>query len=332
MPKFTFDAEETAGLEAFLRRESKGAPAGIPAGDATRGQALFAKVGCTQCHQTESKQPLAKVTQPTLFGQSASKGCLAAEAQPGAPSYSLNETQRAAISAFLGTDGSSLSRHVDSEVSRRQVKTIGCTACHQRDDQDAVLPYVQIDEGTQGHPPELLPPLTWAGEKLRPDWTSKLFADKLGYRAREHFKTRMPAFPTRGEWPSPGLSAEHGYGLDAGFIPKFDATAAKTGAKIAAMKVGFACNRCHAIANTPPIAPFEARSTNLTYAATRLRHGFYLRWMSDPQRIDPVTRMIKFAPDGRRTGLVQYYDGDAHKQFEALWQFLDQLKQEGFKK
>ncbi len=331
MPKFNFSAEESASLEAFLRRESKGKPKELPAGDVVLGKELFAKVGCAQCHQTDTTQALAKATGGSLFGKSATTGCLAAETQPNIPSYPLDESQREAIIAFLGTDGSSLSRHVDSEVSRRQVKTIGCTACHQRDDTDAVLPYVLLDEGTQGHPPELLPPLTWAGEKLRPDWTSKLFADKLGYRAREHFKTRMPGFPTRGEWLSPGMSAEHGHGTGTGFVPKFDPAAAKTGEQIAAMKEGFACNRCHAIANTAPIAPFEARSTNLTYAASRLRHGFYLRWMADPQRIDPVTRMIKFAPDGKRTGLVQYYDGDAHKQFQALWHFLDQLDQDGFK-
>jgi len=125
-----------------------------------------------------------------------------------------------------------------------------------------------------------------------------------------------------------GISAEHGFAPDEDARPKHDAELAKVGAQVAAMHTGLACHRCHAIGDKQATAPFEARSTNLSYASDRLRYGFYHRWMRDPLRIDPQTKMIKFAQDGQKTGLSDFYDGDAAKQFEAVWHYLHTLNEQ----
>ena len=53
-----------------------------------------------------------------------------------------------------------------------------------------------------------------------------------------------------------------------------------------------------------------------------------MRWMLDPLRINSQTRMTQFAQEGE-TNNWDYYDGNAVKQFEAIWEYLlrgDELK------
>ena len=68
------------------------------------------------------------------------------------------------------------------------------------------------------------------------------------------------------------------------------------------------------------LAAFEVKGTDLQYVEERLRPEYYIRWMLDPQRIIPLTKMPKFATDGL-TALPEF-EGDAKKQFEAMWEFL----------
>jgi hypothetical protein len=184
------------------------------------------------------------------------------------------------------------------------------------------------DEGTVGLPPDAIPPLTWAGEKMRSGWLEQLLAGKLDYRLRDHFHVRMPAFPDVAAGLALGLDHEHGFGAEEGRTLPFDADEAKLGAQVAAAGTGLACNRCHAIGPAPPTVPEQALSTNLSFARRRLRHEFFQRWMLLPQRVDERTRMVRFSPDGRTTPLTAVHGGDARKQFDALWQWLHVLDEE----
>ena len=53
--------------------------------------------------------------------------------------------------------------------------------------------------------------------------------------------------------------------------------------------------------------------------AQRLRYVFYARWMPDPPRVDRTTRMTKLPP------LMDALEGDAHRQFDAIWQYMQTL-------
>ena len=57
----------------------------------------------------------------------------------------------------------------------------------------------------------------------------------------------------------------------------------------------------------------------------RLRRDFYDRWILDPLRVEPATKMPKFCVDGHSTTVKQIYDGDAHRQFNAIWQYLQTI-------
>jgi hypothetical protein len=65
----------------------------------------------------------------------------------------------------------------------------------------------------------------------------------------------------------------------------------------------------------------EAAGINLAHVTERLLYSYYERWMSHPLRIDPETKMPAYFEQGRSL-LVEYYDGDAERQFRAMWEYL----------
>jgi hypothetical protein len=53
----------------------------------------------------------------------------------------------------------------------------------------------------------------------------------------------------------------------------------------------------------------------------RVRHEWYRRWLEQPQRLQPGTRMPMVFPDGRST-LPDVLHGDADAQADAMWAYL----------
>ena len=92
----------------------------------------------------------------------------------------------------------------------------------------------------------------------------------------------------------------------------------------AAFKVN--CVQCHGIKDEAATAVFEAPGINLAYAPQRLRKGYYDRWMLNPLRLDPETKMPKFSEDYHTTQLTDVLEGKAVPQFDAIWQYLRTIK------
>jgi cytochrome c553 len=333
MPDFHLVAAEIEALAGYLRSEASATalPVEIGAqGDATRGAALFAELGCAQCHATASQAVPRPASVKPIEPAALEGGCLAdpPPRRPGLPDFGFDQRQRAALRQFLAAGSRSLGQEVAAEFSQRQIESLRCTACHRRDGADSRLPFILEDEGIQGHPPELLPALTWTGEKLRPIWTERLLRGQIDHRARGWLRARMPAFPARAELIAAGLSHEHGFAADAEDRPTPDAALAAAGQRLIGEDEGFSCIKCHAVGSQPAVAAFEAPGINLAAAADRLRYGYYRRWMLDPLRVDPLTKMPKFSPDGRATS-VAALDGDARRQFDAIWHAIQTLNVKG---
>jgi hypothetical protein len=66
---------------------------------------------------------------------------------------------------------------------------------------------------------------------------------------------------------------------------------------------------------------------NFSQVSRRIRKEYYDRWMRDPLRIDPQTKMPRYSADGRSTQVREILDGQAPRQFEALWQYLNTVRQ-----
>jgi hypothetical protein len=73
---------------------------------------------------------------------------------------------------------------------------------------------------------------------------------------------------------------------------------------------------------TPASAPFEAPAVNFAYSTERLQKEYFHWWVHNPLRIDPNTKMPAFERDDGKTTITAFYEGDARKQFEALWHYL----------
>lgn len=320
MPDFKLSDVEASQLEAHLRARSKGTVPAKPKGDAARGAKLFGEVGCARCHSIHPDK--APASSPLVSVKALDQGCLAPTDQAKAPGFGLTKAQRDSVAAFLKTDHSSLARETPAEFSQRQVKSLRCDSCHRRDGEITRWHAVLEDEGRV---PENLPSLTWVGEKLKPAWTKKMLAGQSDHSARPWIKARMPAFPARAEMLAVGLSHEHGFGIDDDDRPANDPKLAAIGEKLIPQQGGFNCINCHGIGKTAAVQPFEAPGINLLDAALRLRYGYYQRWMLAPDRVDVTMRMPVFATDGKTTQLSDVFDGDARKQYDALWHYIQTL-------
>lgn len=347
MPNFRLDAAGAEALAAYLLAnapEKLEPPAEVPAGDAAKGKLLVASSGCLNCHAiggdtSELRGPsLAEIPKDGW-----TRGCLAKEPQnrkPSAPDFKLSDGQRNAILAFAATDRTSLTRDAAAEFSQRQVQSMRCTACHARDGTESDLvamldqefkdlqgkfPTEVSPEDTEKFAPDQRPPqLTWVGEKLNPTWMADFIAGTTPYKPRPYLHARMPGFTARAGLLSAGLAAEHGLPPTDEPKEKPDAAMATAGRQLVgkAPNVSFSCVQCHAVAATPPLAPFEAPAVNFAYSADRLRKDYYHRWVHNPQKIDPETKMPAFERDDRKTTITAHYEGDAAKQWEAIWQYL----------
>jgi mono/diheme cytochrome c family protein len=345
MPNFKLNEGEAWALAAFLASKSKMVVAG-PArqGDAEKGRQLVRASGCLNCHPIEKETTTASA--PAFAAIDAggwTRGCMAADpaARKNAPDFGLTEPQRSALLALAATDRSSLSRETPMEFSLRQVTAMRCTACHARDGKESAVstdyaaeagalaaaypppqPSGSNAEGEFFAPDQRPPILMWAGEKLRPEWAAAFIGGRVDYKPRPYLHARMPAFPARAKLIAEGLAAEHGYSPTTPGYPKPDEQMAAAGQKLIGAAGGFSCVQCHAVGAAPPLAPFEAPAANMKYISERLRKDYYDRWMLNPIKVDPGTKMPAFADAEGKSAIRDVYEGDAVKQFEAVWQFL----------
>ena len=330
MPGFQFSAGEAQAVADFLRTQGERSQSTSIAGDPLRGHALARATGCFNCHEREGES-----------GKAASKVGLFSlqSADCSSVHYNLSGEDKNALTVFLREEAGrgSLARHVPAEFAGRQFLGLRCNACHSRDGEEALLERFAgeaahlkpPEESRNEEKPALVagpPPLHHLGLKLRPGWREKLLAGRVSPKVRPWMPARMPAFPSRARALSVGFS--HAEGLSATaekpFVP--DPAKVKIGEAMTAVEGGLACGTCHGIAEKGPIAVFEGEGPNLRDSGARLTREYFHLWMNDPPRVWPGTIMPKYALDGK-TPLSQHYDGDAHKQFEAVYHYLRSLSQ-----
>jgi mono/diheme cytochrome c family protein len=304
MPNFSLSEEEATQLAAYLAGDS--APrrsAAFPADLLARGKEIIQTSGCLNCHSLPLENRFATKSLVELGKGPWSGGCLDPAGRPSsrAPLFNFTSEQREALCAFLG-ELKSLEAEVPMEFAQRHLRNLRCAECHGK------------FEG--------FPTLDLLGAKLKVDWTHRLLAGALPYRARPWLGARMPAYPAYAAGLARGLAALHGYPPGIELEPPIDPEAAKAGQKLVSTDGGLSCISCHAVGSTPATQVFENAGINLAYSHARLRKPFYERWLRNPLSIDPVSRMPTFFDEDLRSVLGEIYDGDGAKQIEAIWQYL----------
>ncbi len=334
MPHFRFTDEEAERITAYLLSGTQREFSAGPAGDAAKGAQLLVTSGCLNCHAG-----MPPTTQPALAATLANgwtKGCLAddANARGTAPDFALSVDQRDSLRAFAAGGFASLEQDSPIEFAERQIKNLRCAACHPRDGVQSA--WSQLDgemgaligaaptEPTEGQTPPAasVPMLTWVGERLQPGWMEQFIAGKIPYKPRHYAIARMPGFSAAAKGIAEGLSHEHGFALAISKEPEPAAEIVKAGERLTGENGGFNCTTCHTLGDRAATAVFEAPGPNLAYTRERLRKGYFARWVLAPLRIDPETKMPRFADDDGNTPISDVLEGKAAAQFDAIWQYL----------
>ncbi|MFM9067158.1 MAG: DUF6797 domain-containing protein [Planctomycetota bacterium] len=355
MPKFDLSVAERQALSDHLLKadEPQRGVADRPVGDVARGRIAFQSLNCGQCHALESgasgepgKLEPVKLAAPIAI-QDPTGGCLAE--QPQRVRYRLTATDRAALRVYAGRHRSHapvgdvgggnapvgdapVGDAPVGDVAEHLVEKLRCTACHQRDHKAADLRLILAEESERGLVPEALPNLTFAGDRLRSSWLLAQFQgtaheQPLG-RARPWLKARMPAFPGYAEVLAAGLAVQHGrspVALAPSAAQSVDRELAEIGRRLTLSQSGLDCRQCHAVGREQPTGDAGTRiapGINFSLIHRRLNEDFFPRFVTNPPRYDVTTKMPRLVPDGRTSKVTDLLDGDAQRQFLAIWEYL----------
>lgn len=335
MPNFRMSDAEANSIAAFLTKTSEGQETKVavdfPAGDATRGATVAASLQCGVCHPGMPQNPAAlPAAMDAVFKADwSAKGCVASADKRGkAPQLNIDDNDRVALVAFSKTGGDSVGRDSPTEYVTRQIDALRCTACHGIDDKIALLSNVHSETtGLISHLPHLeervdqsRPQLTYTGEMLYTTAIESMISGTADPRPRPWLAMRMPSFKGQAAALAKGFSKLHGVVPNKPASVEVDPATAEIGHSLVG-STGFGCNTCHAIGDEKATAAFEVEGINFNLVPDRIRADYYHRWMDNPKSVTPATKMPSYSKDGKsQRGDV--LEGDAAKQFEAIWQYI----------
>jgi cbb3-type cytochrome oxidase cytochrome c subunit len=291
------------------------------------GRRLVVAKGCVNCHVIEEDgKPLPEADHPPpLSAVRAVKpgaGCLSA-VPDGAkvPVYALEARHRDALAAFLKDGLTGAGAKAPPYAARVALKRFNCLNCHQRDGEGGIggdladrMRLLDRAENAEDVQP---PRLTQIGHKATPAWLQSVLTG--GGRARPWMTLRMPQYgPHNVGFLADALPAAEGTTADADAKPPaFTAEKLEAGRTLAG-KNGLGCISCHDISG---VVGGGTRGPDLALNSRRVRYDWFARWMHNPQRLAPGTRMPQNFNDGKSV-LPAVYGGDGDRQIDALWSYL----------
>lgn len=290
-------------------------PLQVDAALAARGREHFGKLGCANCHGDVQVPPQPARAWAALDPR---RGCLGGASGPW-PRFDLNAEQRAWISAALP-------RAEQPELAEKQhldktLVTFNCIACHDRAGLGGIAPErkplftgTQPEMGDQGRLP---PPLTHLGAKLKPEWTSEVLL--RGKRQRTYLDATMPQFGDAQVGHLPELFGKVD-ALEAAVIPRMDdVLEAKNAGHLMIGAGGLSCIACHDFngQNSGGVSALD-----LISVTSRLQKNWFHLYLREPSRFHPLVTMPTYWPEGK-AALPSILGGDAGRQIEALWLYLE---------
>lgn len=300
------------------------------------GKKLFQSLRCANCHSFAESGKNDVVGTPAKPFQSADLmgGCLAdnrstrnearsdnvvSDASSLVPHYDLVPGQIAAMRAALSLSQSSAEE--DATIAHRAMVYANCYACHVRDqlggaeaDRDSYFQTKMMEMGNEGRVP---PPLDGVGAKLTDAYVATIL--QHGANDRPYMKTRMPAFGyeafrkfhasvNRADQEAPSVLKE---------TEASDVRLVSDGRTLVGNE-GLACIKCHTFngESTPGI-----QAIDMVKMTNRLRPEWFDRYLREPQKYRPGTRMPASFPEGRSV-LKSIADGEPSYQIRAMWRYL----------
>ena len=205
------------------------------------------------------------------------------------------------------------SRWIDARHKGRLiVEQFNCMGCHILEGRGGDIRAVI---GNAGMSP---PNLNTEGKKVQSDWLYGFLSDPT--TIRPWLKVRMPSFALSEDHKTAVVDyfqalEEYETSYDYVDVAAYDDASLKAGHKLFTT---YQCLSCHVLDNKavdPELAANMAPNLNLAF--TRLRPEWVVDWLTDPQVIDPGTRMPSYFYS---EGEAMYEDADA--QMDALRDYL----------
>ncbi len=290
------------------------------------GKRLVIDKGCNNCHTiAPNGQPFASMQASASLEElrnpdKQGAGCLNDERSP-APRFGFSVAQRDAIGAFLREGVNGVGSPAPAYAARADIERFNCLACHNRDGDGglsaATLERQRRHEKADNAEAVTPPPLTGVGHKLRTPWLRQVL---LGTgRARPWMGLRMPQFGAANVDRLPeALAALEGTVPDDAIFKTARTPALIEAGRSLVGKNAFGCISCHDLAG---ITNTGARGPDLALMNQRIRYDWYRRWLQQPQRMQPGTRMPSVFADGK-SQLDKVLDGKPDAQAEAMWAYL----------
>jgi mono/diheme cytochrome c family protein len=334
-PKLSEPPTDEAQAAAFKRLEPKAeeltAFAKLPA-DARwtdLGKRLVVAKGCVNCHTVApggkalGDGPAFSALEELKKPEKRASGCLADDAakRGRAPDFAFSAPDREDLRSFLSEGLTGAGSPAPAYAARSTIQRFNCLACHSRDGEGGLtadlVEQLRKYENAENAEAVSPPTLTGVGHKLRAPWLKQVLT--AAGRARPWMGLRMPQFGDAnvGKLPEAFAALEGTQPDDDLHKTPLTATKIEAGRKLVG-KSGFGCISCHDLAG---VANSGTRGPDLAGQNQRVRYDWYLRWMEQPQRMQPGTRMPTVFTNGQ-SPLPSVLDGDAAVQAEAVWGYL----------
>ncbi|OYP28214.1 family 16 glycoside hydrolase [Rhodopirellula sp. MGV] len=283
------------------------------------GRELFQSAGCASCHKLNAiASSMAKA--PAFSKANLDAGCLASEIQSPAVDYSLSDRQRDAIVGAIKRQQATATESIaDHDAIHLSMAAMNCYACHVRDgkggpepSRDTAFQTTTVEMGWESRMP---PPLDGVGDKLKSEYLHSTIEN--GANERPYMLTRMPGF---GKDTLDQL-ADRFVKLDAnaeGALAVSEIEETVYDGRTLVGATGLSCIKCHAYGG---VKGGGIGVIDLVSMPKRLRSEWFHRYLMDPVKYRPGTRMPNSFPEGRST-FTKLYHGDADEQITAIWSYL----------
>jgi mono/diheme cytochrome c family protein len=205
---------------------------------------------------------------------------------------------------------------------RRLMQQYNCIGCHEIENRGGF-----VRKYYQENPSSAPPVLNGEGEKVQSPWFFGFL--KAPITLRPWLEIRMPTFGLSDEHTNQLISYFNGLSnveipfayIDDKRIPPEHIEAAK----MLTSKEYFDCFSCHVQGSRTPEGPKEGWAPDLALARQRLNPNWIVKWLKDPQKVQPGTKMPSFFPGGPDNIL----GGKEDLQIEALRDYLLTLGRNG---
>jgi mono/diheme cytochrome c family protein len=210
----------------------------------------------------------------------------------------------------------------------RSVRSYNCVGCHVIEGKGGDIRVRYEGRVNEAPPPLVLTEGTLSeGDKVQARWLFEFLHRPVPIRP--WLEIRMPTFGLSDREVAGFTSyfvARAGLKVPFEFVPPTDELKremVEAGRRLAS-KEYFSCGTCHVEGDKKPEGPPEGWAPDFALARRRLRSGWVVTWLKDPQKVQPGTQMPSFFVD-ESSGPDDILGGDEQKQILALREYLFSL-------